>query len=91
VRLAALAAMGAGLALVYPVAFARLYGVGVADADVGAIGALASGSAVTFSPLALGALADATSLRWALLVLPALVAAALAAVVVSARGDGGAS
>jgi fucose permease len=91
VRLAALAAMGAGLALVYPVASARLYGVGVADADVGAIGALASGSAVTFSPLALGALADATSLRWALLVLPALVAAALVAVVVSARGDGGAS
>ena len=84
-RLLALAAMGLGLALVYPVAFSRLYGVGVADADVGAVGALASGSAVTFSPLVLGALADASSLRWALLTLPALCLAGLLALSTSVR------
>jgi fucose permease len=80
VRLAALAVAGLGLALVYPVAFSRLYGVGVPEADVGAVGALASGTAVTFSPLALGALADASSLGWALLIVPAMAVVGLVAV-----------
>ena len=79
-RLVALAVAGLGLALVYPVAFSRLYGVGVPDAEVGAVGALASGTAVTFSPLALGALADATDLGWALLIVPAMALVGLLAV-----------
>lgn len=85
VRLGALAVAGLGLALVYPVAFSRLYGVGVPEADVGAVGALASGTAVTLSPLALGALADASSLGRALLIVPAMALVGLVAV---RDGDG---
>lgn len=72
VRLAALGVCGLGLALVYPVAFSRLYDAGAPDSDVRAVGALASGTAVTFSPLGFGALADVWSVRWALLALPVL-------------------
>ena len=86
VRLVALAAIGLGLSLVYPVAFSRLYGAGVPDADAGAVGALASGTAVTFSPLALGALTDASSLGWALWIVPAMALAGLLAAGASRRG-----
>lgn len=75
-RLVGLAVAGAGVALLYPVSFARLYGP-VPEASVGAVGALASGTAITLAPPALGALADALDLGWALLSIPAMAAMGL--------------
>ena len=71
-RVAGLFGIGLGLALVYPVAFSRFYEVrSYSDDEIGSVGALASGTAVTFAPLTLGALADGFGLGKALFVIPA--------------------
>ena len=63
--------MGAGP--LYPLAVDRLYARGAADTmALGAVTALASGTAVTIGPLLIGVLADAVGLRDALLFVPAL-------------------
>jgi fucose permease len=77
VRLGAFAVVGLGLSLVYPLAFSRLYGSGLPDASVGAVGALASGAAITLSPPALGGLADVLDLRRAVLIVPLMALGAL--------------
>lgn len=67
--------VGFGGGPLYPLTVDRFYGrVGhrLDSVSMGAFCALASGVAVTVGPLVLGALADAASLRWALLVAPAL-------------------
>ena len=78
-RVAGLFLLGLAIALIYPLAFSRLYGVGGLTAGaVGALGALASGTAVSLGPAALGALADGFGLARALLFIPVMAAAALA-------------
>jgi predicted MFS family arabinose efflux permease len=77
-RVAGLFVLGLAIALIYPLAFSRLYGVdGLSASAVGALGALASGTAISLGPAALGALADGFGLARALLILPVMSAAAL--------------
>jgi predicted MFS family arabinose efflux permease len=69
--------VGWGGAPLYPLTVDRLYRRAEAEVDsvsLGAICALASGTAVTIGPLAMGVVADAVGLRWAILVVPALAA-----------------
>lgn len=69
--------VGLGAAPLYPLTVDRFYlraGYALDPVALGAYCALASGVAVTLGPLALGVLADAVSLRWALLIVPALCA-----------------
>ncbi len=69
--------VGFGGAPLYPLTVDRFYRCADHALDAVALGAycaLASGVAVTLGPLALGVLADVVSLRWALLVVPALAA-----------------
>ena len=75
VRVVGLAVVGFAGAPLYPLTVDRLYrrADGVVDSDsLGAIGALASGAAVTIGPLALGLLADRVGLDRAILIIPAL-------------------
>ena len=67
--------VGWGGAPLYPLTVDRLYRRADGQVDsvsLGAICALASGTAVTIGPLAMGVVADAVGLRWAILVVPAL-------------------
>ncbi len=69
----AITAFGGGP--LYPLTVDRLYRRAESSVDstsLGAIGALASGAAVTIGPLTLGVLADTFGLRWAILFIPAL-------------------
>jgi fucose permease len=68
-------AAGLAVALIYPVAFARLYDAELPDVSVGAVGAMASGVAITVSPPLLGVLADLFDLGSAMFVVPAMCAA----------------
>ena len=77
-RVAGLFLLGLAIALIYPLAFSRLYGVdGLSASAVGALGALASGTAVSLGPAALGALADGFGLGRALLFIPVMAGTAL--------------
>jgi MFS family permease len=77
-----LAVMAAGLVLVgvgggplYPLAVDRLYHRAESHVDavgLGAIAALASGTAVVLGPLVLGVASDIVELRWAILLVTAL-------------------
>ena len=72
-----LALVGFGGGPLYPLTIDGLYrsaGQRLDSVSLGAVGALASGTAVTIGPLALGVLADQVGLRWALLVVPCLAA-----------------
>jgi MFS family permease len=74
-RVIGLTIVSIGAGPLYPLAVDRLYERGAADTmALGAITALASGTAVTIGPLLLGVLADAVGLRDALLFVPALAA-----------------
>jgi len=67
--------VGFGGGPLYPLTVDRLYeraGSTVDSVSLGAIGAMASGAAVTVGPLALGVLADSVGLRRAILIVPAL-------------------
>ena len=74
-RVVAMGAAGLAVALIYPVAFARLYDAELPDVSVGAVGAMASGVAITVSPPLLGVLADLFDLGSAMFVVPAMCAA----------------
>ena len=76
-RIGGLLVLGLAVALMYPVGFSRLYVDDLPSSSAGAVGALASGTAVTFAPLALGALADLAGLGSALFIIPALALAGL--------------
>lgn len=70
-----LTVVGVGAGPLYPLTVDRFYaraGHRLDSVSLGAYCALASGAAVTAGPLVLGALADTVSLRWAILVVPAL-------------------
>lgn len=72
-RVAGLTIVGLGGAALYPLTVDRLYASAEHKIDsisLGAICILASGTAVTLGPLALGVLADAVGLRQALLIVP---------------------
>ena len=74
-RVAGLTIVGFGGAPLYPLTVDRLYASAEHKIDsisLGAICALASGTAVTLGPLALGILADSVGLRRALLIVPAI-------------------
>ncbi len=69
--------VGFGGGPLYPLTVDRFYGRAGHKLDsvsMGAFCALASGTAVTLGPLALGVVADQVGLRWALLVVPVLAA-----------------
>ena len=73
VRVAGLTIVSIGAGPLYPLAVDRLYLGAAADTiALGAVTALASGTAVTVGPLLLGVLADRFGLRDALLFVPAL-------------------
>ena len=86
-KVAALAIVGFGAGPLYTSSVDRLYrsagaggaAEGVDSQRMGALCALASGVAVTCSPLALGVIADSIGLRDAVLLVPVLAAVALAA------------
>ena len=81
VRTAALGICGLGSGPLYPLTVDRFYvriGDRLDSTTLSAYCALASGAAITVGPLALGVLADTASLRWAVLVVPALAVVALA-------------
>jgi MFS family permease len=66
---------GVGLAVLYPLAVARLFDVTDADTEsLGALAALGSGAAVTIGPMLIGSLADGIGLHWAFLSMPLLAA-----------------
>ena len=72
-RVAGLTVVGLGGAALYPLTVDRLYASAEHKIDsisLGAICILASGTAVTLGPLALGVLADSVGLRKALLIVP---------------------
>jgi predicted MFS family arabinose efflux permease len=72
-----LAVAGFGGGSLYPLTVDRFYsrvGHRLDSVAMGAYCALASGVAVTLGPLALGVAADSFTLRWAILVVPALAA-----------------
>ncbi len=72
-RVAGLTIVGLGGAPLYPLTVDRLYASAEHKIDsisLGAICALASGTAVTLGPLALGILSDSVGLRRALLIVP---------------------
>ncbi len=72
-RVLGLAIVGFGGAPLYPLTVDRLYASAEHKIDsisLGAICILASGTAVTLGPLALGVLADSVGLRYALLIVP---------------------
>jgi MFS family permease len=72
-RVAGLIIVGFGGAPLYPLTVDRLYASAEHKIDsisLGAICILASGTAVTLGPLALGVLSDAVGLRSALLIVP---------------------
>lgn len=74
-KVAGLAITALGGGPLYPLTVDRLYRRAESSVDstsLGAIGALASGAAVTIGPLSLGVLADTFGLRWAILFVPAL-------------------
>jgi MFS family permease len=74
-RVAGLAIVGIGGAPLYPLTVDGLYASAEHKIDsisLGAICALASGTAVTLGPLALGVLADSVGLRWAMLIVPVI-------------------
>jgi MFS family permease len=80
VRTIALGICGLGSGPLYPLTVDRFYvriGDRLDSATLSAYCALASGTAITVGPLALGVLADAASLRWAVLVVPALALVAI--------------
>ena len=72
-RVGGLVIVGFGGAPLYPLTVDRLYASAEHKIDsisLGAICILASGTAVTLGPLALGVLADSVGLRMALLIVP---------------------
>jgi MFS family permease len=72
-RVGGLILVGIGGAPLYPLTVDRLYASGehkIDSTSLGAICILASGTAVTLGPLALGVLADRVGLRLALLIVP---------------------
>jgi MFS family permease len=72
-RVLGLAIVGFGGAPLYPLTVDRLYASAehkIDSVSLGAICILASGTAVTLGPLALGVLADSVGLRLALLIVP---------------------
>lgn len=78
-KVAVLAILGLTAGPVYTVSVDRLYAAAPhADtSSLGALASLASGTAVTTSPLALGVIADIVGLRLAILIVPVIAAAAL--------------
>jgi cyanate permease len=86
-RLVGLFVTGLATALMYPLALTRMFRVeGVAPADIAAVGALASGTAVTFAPLALGAMSDLFGIARAVLLVPLIAFVGFA--LVSRQRDG---
>lgn len=78
-KVVALALVGFAAGPLYTTSMDRLYAV-APDADaqgLGALGALASGAAVTTAPLALGVIADIVGLQLAVLIVPVLAGVAL--------------
>jgi MFS family permease len=76
-KTAGLTIVGFGGGPLYPMTVDRFYaraGHRLDSVAMGAFCALASGVAVTLGPLALGVVADRFTLRWAILVVPALAA-----------------
>ncbi len=72
-RAVGLVVTGFGGGPLYPLAVDRLYDRAAADTvTLGAIAALASGTAITIGPMATGILADAVSVRHAILFVPVL-------------------
>lgn len=79
--IAGIAVAGFGAGPLYPLTVDRLYIEAVDSTDavtLGAVSALASGTAVTLAPLTMGVIADAVSLRWAVLLSVALAALGIA-------------
>lgn len=78
-KVAVLAILGLTAGPVYTASVDRLYAAAPhADtSSLGALASLASGTAVTTSPLALGVIADIVGLRLAILIVPVIAAAAL--------------
>jgi cyanate permease len=74
-RLVGLLAVGVATALLYPLAFSRMFEAAGVSASAGAVGALASGVAVTFAPLALGVVSDVFGLTRAVLLVPVIALA----------------
>lgn len=73
VRVAALFCMGFGAGPLYPVSIDDLFKVeGVDSVALGAVGALASGTAICVGPLLFGIVADTVSLRHAVLIVPVM-------------------
>lgn len=70
-----LAMIGLSGSSLYPLTVDRLYAAAGGEVDsvsLGAVSALASGTAISIGPLVLGVLADRVGLRWAILVLPSM-------------------
>jgi len=79
VRVVALFIMGIGAGPLYPVSIDDLFKVdGVDTVALGAVGALASGTAITIGPLMFGVIADSISLRHAALVVPVMALTVIA-------------
>lgn len=73
VRTAGLVIVGIGAAALYPLSVDRLYlREGADTVSLGAIAALASGTAIVIGPLGIGLLADAVGVRDAILAIPVL-------------------
>jgi MFS family permease len=80
VRVLAFAIVGLGAGPVYPLLVDRLFSVvGSDEPGVGVAAALASGTAITFGPLAIGVLADVVGLRIGIAVIPVLAVVGLVA------------
>ncbi len=86
-RVAAMAAIGLCVSVIYPYAFNRLYGPRVADAEVSALGAFAAGVAISLAPPLLGAFADTFGIERAILLAPAMAVGALALLAFGDDGD----